>query len=196
MVSKVLIYEGNFTDILYWKTFQRLKVSSDTVHPHSRPLLSFAGDHRLCGPNDHLQSKPALEEIYSKLNRDLISHEHRRIIDVLHRKTDLFSWHPFDMPGIHPNILCHRLAICPQAKPISQKKKKIREERRKAVEGEVDKLLKANFIKEVQYSTWLTKVIMVKKADDKWRICTDYTDLNKACPKDAYPLPIIDKLVD
>ena len=100
------------------------------------------------------------------------------------------------MPGIHPNILCHRLAICPQAKPISQKKKKIREERRKAVEGEVDKLLKANFIKEVQYSTWLTKVIMVKKADDKWRICTDYTDLNKACPKDAYPLPIIDKLVD
>jgi len=54
------------------------------------------------------------------------------------------------MLGIHPGIICHKLAIIPQAKPISQKKRKMREERRKAVREEVDKLLHANFIKEVR----------------------------------------------
>ena len=70
------------------------------------------------------------------------------------------------------------------------------EERRRLVREEVDKLLKANFIREVRYSTWLSNVVMVKKANDKWRMCTDYTNLSKACPKDAYPLPSIDRLVD
>jgi len=53
----------------------------------------------------------------------------------------------------------------------------------------------ANFVKEAKYTTWLANIVMVKKANDKWRMCTDYTDLNKACPKDAYPLPSIDRLV-
>ena len=63
------------------------------------------------------------------------------------------------------------------------------EERRKVVKKEVDKLLHANFIKEVRFSTWLINFIMVKKANEKWRICTDYTDLNRVCPKDAYLYP-------
>ena len=61
---------------------------------------------------------------------------------------------------------------------------------------EVEKFLKAQLIKEVKYSTWLANVIMVKKANGKWHICIDCTNLNKACPKDVYPLPSIDKLVD
>ena len=115
--------------------------------------------------------------------------------NMLHKNMDFFSWKPFDMPVIHPSIICHKLAICPQVKPISQKKRKMGEEQSKAKE-EVDKLLNVNFIREVKFSTWLTNVIMVKKANRKWRMCTDYTNLNRACPKDAYPLPSIDKLVD
>lgn len=61
---------------------------------------------------------------------------------------------------------------------------------------EVDKLLRAQFIREVRYTTWLAKVVLVKKANDNWRMCIDYIDLNKVCPKDVYPLPNIDKLVD
>ena len=110
--------------------------------------------------------------------------------------TNLFAWHPSHMLGIHPNIICHRLIICPQAKLVSQKKRKMGKEQQKAVREKVDKLLKANFIREVRYSTWLANVVMVKKANGKWRMCIDYTDLNKACPKDAYPLPSIDRLVD
>ena len=59
-----------------------------------------------------------------------------------------------------------------------------------------DKLLNAGFIEEAHYTTWLFNVVLVKKANGKWRICIDYTDLNKACPRDAYPLPNIGWLVD
>ena len=58
----------------------------------------------------------------------------------------------------------------------------------------VDKLLNAKFIRDIRYSTWLAIIVMVKKVKGKWRICTDYTDLNRACPKDDYPLHNIEKL--
>ncbi|XP_057418949.1 uncharacterized protein LOC130713175 [Lotus japonicus] len=70
------------------------------------------------------------------------------------------------------------------------------DEKNKAVQVETEKLIKAQFIREVQYPTWLANVVMVKKASGKWRMCTDYTSLNKVCPKDSYPLPNVDKLVD
>lgn len=57
-------------------------------------------------------------------------------------------------------------------------------------------MLNAGLIREVQYTTWLANVVMVKKFHGKWRLCTDYIDLNKACPKDSYPLTSIDRLVD
>jgi len=70
------------------------------------------------------------------------------------------------------------------------------EERRKAAIEETEKLMQAGFIQEAQYTTWLANVVLIKKPNRKWRMCTDYTDLNKACPKDSYPLPSIDRLVD
>ena len=69
-------------------------------------------------------------------------------------------------------------------------------ERLKYLEEEADRLIEAGFIREVQYPEWLANVVMVKKANGKWRVCVDFTDLNKACPKDSYPLPRIDRLVD
>jgi len=70
------------------------------------------------------------------------------------------------------------------------------EERRKAAQGEVQKLLDAGVVREVQYPEWLANVVMVPKKNGKWRMCIDFTNLNKACPKDEYPLPRIDTLVD
>lgn len=61
---------------------------------------------------------------------------------------------------------------------------------------EVEKLRKVGHVREIQYPTWLSTVVLVKKSNGKCRICIDFTDLNKACPKDAYPLPNIDSLVD
>ena len=70
------------------------------------------------------------------------------------------------------------------------------QERDKAIVKEVRKLLEADFIREIYYSNWLANVVMVKKANEKWRMCIDFMDLNRACPKDSYPLPRIDTLVD
>nr|KYP74093.1 Transposon Ty3-I Gag-Pol polyprotein [Cajanus cajan] len=100
------------------------------------------------------------------------------------------------MPGIDPNLICHRLAIHKEAKPVAQRKRKVRGERRDAIIIETQKLMSTGFIREVRYTTWLANVVLIKKNSGKWCMCVDYTDLNKACPKDLYPLPTIDRLVD
>jgi hypothetical protein len=70
------------------------------------------------------------------------------------------------------------------------------DEKTKAAKAEVHRLLEANFIEPVVYPTWLANVVMVQKKSGKWRMCIDITSLNKACPKDNFPLPRIDKIVD
>ena len=66
----------------------------------------------------------------------------------------------------------------------------------KAIAEEIHKLRNVGLIKEVYYPEWLANVVMVKKTNGKWRMCVDFTNLNKACPKYSYPLPRIDLLVD
>ena len=63
------------------------------------------------------------------------------------------------------------------------------------IKVEVDKLLKAGFTEEAQHTTWLANIVIVKKANGNWRMCVDFTNLNKACPNDSYPLPSIDNLL-
>ena len=100
------------------------------------------------------------------------------------------------MPGIDLSVMVHRLNVLPSFPPILQKKQLFAPERDQAIAEEVHKLQKASFIREVYYPDWLENVVMVKKASGKWRLCVDFTNLNKACPKDSYPLPRVDVLVD
>lgn len=74
--------------------------------------------------------------------------------------------------------------------------KNVRSERNQAVAEEVGKLLAADFFCEVHYPDWLSNVAMVKKANGKWHMCVGFKDLNRSCPKDSFPLPRIDLLVD
>ena len=100
------------------------------------------------------------------------------------------------MPSIDPNIMVHQLNISPSFPPVRQRKRVFTQERDKAIVEEVHKLLDTSFIREVCYPKWLANIVMVKKANGKWRICVDFTEPNKVCPKDSYPLPQIDFLVD
>jgi len=84
----------------------------------------------------------------------------------------------------------------PQVRPVRQRRRKFNEERRQVVREETEKLLRVGHIREIQYPEWLANVVLVKKASGKWRMCVDFTDLNKACPKDSYPLPNFDALLD
>ncbi|KAL0413610.1 UNVERIFIED_CONTAM: Retrovirus-related Pol polyprotein from transposon gypsy [Sesamum radiatum] len=89
-----------------------------------------------------------------------------------------------------------RLNVDPMVRPVKQKKRSFGAERNRIIEEEVIKLMEAGYISEVQYTDWLANVVVVPKASGKWCMCTDFTDLNKECLKDPYPLPRIDLLVE
>lgn len=111
-------------------------------------------------------------------------------------RIDVFAWEHNEMPGIDPSIIEHRLNVDRNYRPVKQRRRTFAPERNQAVTEEVQRLLDAGFIREVDYPEWLANVVLVKKASGKWRMCVDFSDLNKACLKDCFPLPRIDQLVD
>ncbi|PKA52966.1 RNA-directed DNA polymerase like [Apostasia shenzhenica] len=90
----------------------------------------------------------------------------------------------------------HHLNVSQAVSSIAQKKRVMAGERQDAIREEINKLLGAGYIREVQYPQWLTNVVMVRKANGKWRMCVDFRTLNQACPKDTYPLPRFDMMID
>ena len=84
----------------------------------------------------------------------------------------------------------------PERKPVQQRRRVFTFEWNQVITDEVNKLLTVGFIWEVYYLDWLANIILVKKANGKWRMCLDFTDLNKTCSKDSFPLPRIDQVVD
>jgi len=131
-----------------------------------------------------------------KLGSSLSPEEQEGVAGVISRHLDAFAWSASDMPGIDPDFLCHYLSMDATVRPVHQRRRKFNEEQQQVVKDETQKLLKAGHIREIEYPEWLANVVLVKKVNGKWRMCVDFTDLNKACPKDSYPLPSIDALVD
>ncbi|GJV51787.1 reverse transcriptase domain-containing protein [Tanacetum coccineum] len=100
------------------------------------------------------------------------------------------------MTWVSRHIAEHRLNVREGCPPVRQKKRSQVPERNKAIQEEVEKLVEAGIMKEVHYHSWLANPVMVKKHDSSWRMCVNFKDLNKACPKDGYPLPKIDWKVE
>jgi hypothetical protein len=100
------------------------------------------------------------------------------------------------MPGIPMEVIEHKLGIDPAFKLIKQKERRYTPERREDIRLEVNKLLEVVFIRPVDYPSRLANPILVQKSDESWRMCIDYISLNKACPKDEYPLLRICQIVD
>ncbi|GJY31040.1 reverse transcriptase domain-containing protein [Tanacetum coccineum] len=118
------------------------------------------------------------------------------LCSLLKKKLDIFAWQPSDMTGVPRSVAEHRLNIREGYSPVRSKKRGQALERVKAIQAEVQKLVKAGIMKEVYYHDWLSNPVMVKKHDGSWRMCVDFTDLNKACLQDCYPLPEIDWKVE
>jgi ribonuclease HI len=118
------------------------------------------------------------------------------LVDFLRANAEVFEWSPSDMPGIPRDVVEHSLDIRAGARPVKQHLRCFDEEKRRAIGEEVHKLMATRFIKEVFHPEWLANPVLVKKKSGKWRMCVDYTGLNKACPKVPYPLPRIDQIVD
>jgi hypothetical protein len=139
---------------------------------------------------------PATPKQMVVISEDLTLRDEEKLIPCLSRNKDVFAWSALDLVGIHRTIIEHGLGIDPLVRPKKQRLRKMSDEKTKAAKAEVHHLLEAKFIEPIAYPTWLAKVVMVQKKSGKWRMCIDFTSLNKACPKDNFPLPRIDKIVN
>ena len=115
---------------------------------------------------------------------------------MLRSYLDVFAWSYEDMPGLDPTIVQHHLPILPHARRVKQKLRRLHPRWSLQVKEEIQKQLRVGFLSMVEYPEWLANVVPVPKKDGKVRVCVDFRDLNKASPKDDFPLPHIDMLVD
>nr|AAQ56486.1 putative polyprotein [Oryza sativa Japonica Group] len=130
------------------------------------------------------------------LGGDMGEEEVENILEVLKKNIDNFAWGPDEVGSVSTDLIMHHLAVMPDAKPRKQKLRKMSVDLQEAAKAEVQKLLKARVIQEIDHPEWLANPVLVRKSNDKYRMCVDFTNLNKAWPKDDFPLPRIDQLVD
>ncbi|KAG9453423.1 hypothetical protein H6P81_006327 [Aristolochia fimbriata] len=109
---------------------------------------------------------------------------------------DIFAWNYTEISGLDPRVAVHKLVVHPSVRPVKQSQRRFRPELIPEIEKEVDKLIAANFIREVNYPYWISNIVPVKKNIGQIRVCVDFRILNKACPKDDFPLPITELMVD
>ena len=133
---------------------------------------------------------------FFQVSSELPPQEKEMLIDFLRENVDVFAWDAYKASGVDPDFICHHLNVNPSVTPKKQPPRRLSKEHANAIKEEVMKLKKAGAIKEVFYPEWLANTVVVKKKSGKWRVCVDFTDLNKACPKDPFPMPRIDQLVD
>jgi hypothetical protein len=100
------------------------------------------------------------------------------------------------MKGVPREVAEHKLNIKPGSKPVKQRLRRFNDDKCKAIGEEIMNLLSEGFIRDVYHPEWLANLVLVKKKNKKWRMCVDYTSLNKACPKNPFPLALIDQVVD
>ncbi|XP_050263982.1 uncharacterized protein LOC126708224 [Quercus robur] len=125
----------------------------------------------------------------SLVGSELPPQEKEELVGFLRRNVDVFAWDAYDAPGVNPSLICHYLNVNPSFIPKKQPLRRPSKEHASAVRDEVTKLKKEGAIKEVFYPECLANTVVVRKKTGKWQVCVDFTDLNKACPKDPFPLP-------
>ena len=117
-------------------------------------------------------------------------------MQFLKRNVDVFAWNAYEAPGVDPSFICHRLNVNPFVILKKQPPRRSFKDHTDVVKNEVVTLKQVGAIKEVFYPEWLANTMVAKKKTEKWRVCVDFTNLNKACLKNPFPMPWIDWLVD
>ena len=145
---------------------------------------------------EKVQFDPSNPKLYFLVGTNLPLLDRDELVTLLLYFRDVFTWSVYEASGVSPSLACHSLSISSDTKPIIQRRRKLAPERSKIIMEEVGRLLATDAIRPVQYPTWLSNTVVMKKKNGKWRVCVDFTNLNKACPKDSFPLPRIDQLVD
>jgi hypothetical protein len=126
----------------------------------------------------------------------LSEEQEKVLLKFLFNNKDVFVWSATDLCGVNRDVIEHSLNVDPTIRPRKQKLRKMLDDKVEGARNKVKRLLSAGVIREVTYPKWLANTVMVKKANGKWRMCIDFTYLNKVCLKDEFPLPRIDSMID
>jgi hypothetical protein len=119
------------------------------------------------------------------------------LINFLRDNKDIFAWKLADMSGVPRELAEYRINVNEGSKPIKQRLRRFLPDKKEAIKKEIIKLMIAEFIREILHPDWLANLVLVQKKNTaEWRMCVDYMDLNKHCPKDLFVLPQIDQIVD
>ena len=119
-------------------------------------------------------------KFFFQVGLQLPPHEKQALVEFLRKNVDVFAWDACKAPRIDLNFICHHLNINPSIAPRKQPPRRSSKDHYKAVKDEVNKLKRVGAIKEIFYPEWLANTVVVKKKNGKWRVCVDFTDLNKA----------------
>ena len=130
-------------------------------------------------------------EKFFQIESQLPQQEKEELIEFLKQNIDVFAWNTYEAPRVNPEFICHHLNVNPLIVLKKQPPRHPSKEHAEVVRAEVIRLKQAGTIKEVFYPEWLANTVVVKKKSGKWRVCVDFTDLNKAYPKDPFPMPKI-----
>jgi hypothetical protein len=122
--------------------------------------------------------------------------EEKEYLELLTKYKDVFAWTYKEMPGLNLRVTVHQLAIKQEAHPVKQAQRRFRPELIFQIEAKVNKLEQAGFIREVQFPKWIANIVPVKKKNGQIRVYVNFRDLNRACPKDDFPLPNTELMVD
>jgi hypothetical protein len=118
------------------------------------------------------------------------------MIALLKEYADCFTWDFTEMPGLDRSIVKHRLPLKKGFWPFQQRARQMKAEVLVEVKKEVEKMLEAGFIRPCRYAEWISSVVPVQKKDGRWRVYVDFRDLNRATPKDEYPMPVVETLIN
>jgi hypothetical protein len=145
-------------------------------------------------PIDISRTPGIMENVF--VGADCSPEEIQIYTDLFKEFHDIFSWSYEEMPGIDPRIIEHEITTYPDAKPVRQKLHPVNPQKAATIKAEVEKLLKVGFIYPIQLTQWVSNPVPVNKKQGTIHVCMDFHDLNKACPKDNFPTPFIDQIVD
>ena len=131
-----------------------------------------------------------------KMGTGMIASIRHQLVTLLQDYQDIFAWSYRDMSGLDSDIVQHRLPLNPRCSLVKQKLRRMKPKMSLKIKEEVKKQFDAGFLAVAQYPESVANIVPVPKKDGKVRMCVDYRDLNRASPKDNFPLPHIDVLMD
>eukprot|EP00253_Pinus_taeda_P032891 PITA_32891 len=204
-VGQALNFKDSTEDELISNFISEPSSASPEIHNHFTAILESESQQNLKTKNipqtlAGSSSKSITVEIELgktlNINPNLTDDEKQQLMKLLRENKEAFSWDYTDMKGISPELCTHHIYIKEGSRPVCQPQRRMNPNLREIVKEELQKLLNAGFIYPISDSERVSPLVIVPKKNGKWRVCVDYKALTKATPKDHFPLPFIDQVLD